>query len=68
MRPGQSLIKILLNLDYILIDGLVRSVAATSLSAGVRLRTLQTGYVRSYALMMVIGALALVTTIWVVTA
>jgi NADH-quinone oxidoreductase subunit L len=34
----------------------------------VRLRTLQTGYVRSYALMMVIGALALVTTIWVVTA
>ena len=68
MRPSQSLIKILLNLDYILIDGLVRSVAATSLSAGVRLRTLQTGYVRSYALMMVIGALALVTTIWVVTA
>ena len=68
MRPGQSLIKILLNLDYILIDGLVRSVAATSVSAGVRLRTLQTGYVRSYALMMVIGALALITTIWVVTA
>ena len=68
MRPGQSFIKILLNLDYILIDGLVRSVAATSVSAGVRLRTLQTGYVRSYALMMVIGALALITTIWVVTA
>ena len=68
VRPGQSLIKILLNLDYILIDGLVRSVAATSVSAGVRLRTLQTGYVRSYALMMVIGALALITTIWVVTA
>ena len=68
MRPGQSIIKILLNLDYILIDGLVRSVAATSVSAGVRLRTLQTGYVRSYALMMVIGALALITTIWVVTA
>ncbi len=68
MRPGQSFIKILLNLDYILIDGLVRSVAATSVSAGVRLRTLQTGYVRSYALMMVIGALALITTIWVITA
>ena len=68
MRPGQSFIKILLNLDYILIDGLVRSVAATSVSTGVRLRTLQTGYVRSYALMMVIGALALITTIWVVTA
>ena len=68
VRPGQSLIKILLNLDYILIDGLVRSVAATSVSTGVRLRTLQTGYVRSYALMMVIGALALITTIWVVTA
>jgi NADH-quinone oxidoreductase subunit L len=29
---------------------------------------LQNGYVRSYALLMVIGALALITTIWVVTA
>jgi NADH-quinone oxidoreductase subunit L len=68
MRPGQSLVRGLLNLDYILIDGLVRAVAAVSLTAGIRLRTLQNGYVRSYALMMVVGALGLLTTIWVVTA
>lgn len=68
MRPGQSLVRGVLNLDYILIDGLVRAVAAVSLTAGIRLRTLQNGYVRSYALMMVVGALGLLTTIWVVTA
>jgi len=68
MRPGQSLVRGLLNLDYILIDGLVRAVAAVSLTAGIRLRTLQNGYVRSYALMMVVGALGLLTTISVVTA
>lgn len=68
MRPGQSLVRGVLNLDYMLIDGLVRAVAAVSLTAGIRLRTLQNGYVRSYALMMVVGALGLLTTIWVVTA
>ena len=68
MRPGQSLVKNLLNLDYLIIDGLVRAVGSVSISAGSKLRTLQNGYVRSYALMTVIGALALLTVIWAVTA
>jgi NADH-quinone oxidoreductase subunit L len=68
MRPGQSLVKNLINIDYLIIDGVVRGVGSVSLSAGNRLRVIQNGYVRSYALLMVVGALALIATIWVVTA
>ena len=68
MRPGQSVVKNILNIDYIVIDGLVRAVGSVSLTAGSRLRSLQNGYVRSYALLMFIGALALIAAIWVVTA
>jgi NADH-quinone oxidoreductase subunit L len=50
------------------IDGLVKSVGLVSIGAGTKLRSLQSGYVRSYALMMVIGALALIATVWIVTA
>jgi NADH-quinone oxidoreductase subunit L len=67
MRPGQSLVRNLLNIDYLLIDGLVRAVGKVSISTSNRLRTVQNGYVRSYALLMVIGALALITVIWAVT-
>jgi NADH-quinone oxidoreductase subunit L len=68
MRPGQSLIKKLLQIDLVVIDGLVKSVGLVSIGAGTKLRSLQSGYVRSYALMMVIGALALIATVWIVTA
>jgi NADH-quinone oxidoreductase subunit L len=68
MRPGQSLIQKLLNIDYLVIDGAVRSVGVVSISAGSKLRSLQNGYVRSNALMMVIGVLSLIAVIWVVTA
>jgi NADH-quinone oxidoreductase subunit L len=68
MRPGQSLVRNLINLDYLIIDGLVRAVGSVSITAGSKLRTLQNGYVRSYALMTVIGALVLLTVIWAVTA
>ena len=68
MRPGQSLVRNLLNLDYLIIDGLVRAVGSVSITAGSKLRTLQNGYVRSYALMTVIGALALLIVIWAMTA
>lgn len=67
MKPGQSLVKTLLNFDYIVIDGLVRLVGALSLDAGQTLRKLQTGYVRSYALLMILGVTALIFTIWLVT-
>ena len=68
MRPGQSVLKNILNIDYLVIDGLVRAVGSVSLTAGSRLRSLQNGYVRSYALLMFIGALGLIAAIWVVTA
>ena len=68
MRPGQSIVSNLLSLDYRIIDGLVRAVGSVSITAGSKLRTLQNGYVRSYALTTVIGALVLLTVIWAVTA
>ena len=67
MRPGQGLIKSLLNIDYIVIDGLVRTVGSFSVGAGQTLRKLQNGYVRSYALMMIVGVLALLITVWLTT-
>ena len=57
-----------LNIDHLIIDGMVRAVGSVSLSAGNKLRVVQNGYVRSYALLMVVGALALIATIWLVTA
>jgi NADH-quinone oxidoreductase subunit L len=45
----------------------VRLVGTLSLDAGQTLRKLQTGYVRSYALLMIIGVSALILTIWLVT-
>jgi NADH-quinone oxidoreductase subunit L len=68
MRPGQSLISKLLKLDHNIIDGAVRSVGAIANSSASKLRSLQSGYVRSYALMMVIGVLVLVGVVWIVTA
>ena len=65
--PGQGLVKSLLNIDRLVIDGLVRLVGTLSLDAGQTLRKLQTGYVRSYALLMIIGVSALILTIWLVT-
>jgi NADH-quinone oxidoreductase subunit L len=67
MRPGQLLVKKLLNFDYIALDGLVRLVGAISVGAGQSLRKLQNGYVRSYALMMVVGVLSLLITVWLMT-
>jgi NADH-quinone oxidoreductase subunit L len=67
MKPGQGLIKNLLNIDYLVIDGLVRTVGSFSVGAGQILRKVQNGYVRSYALMMIIGVLALLLTVWLTT-
>ncbi len=67
MRPGQKLTEGLVKTDYFAIDGLVRLVAGIFASTSTALRKIQNGYVRSYALIMVGGALALIATIWVVT-
>ena len=67
MRPGQALTEGLVKTDHYFIDGIVRLVGSIFLGSSKGLRRIQNGYVRSYALIMVIGALALITTIWVVT-
>ena len=67
MRPGQGLVKNLLNIDYLVIDGLVRLVGSISIGAGQTMRKLQNGYVRSYALMMILGVLSLLITVWLTT-
>ena len=67
MRPGQKLTKTLVKTDEKVIDGTVRAIAWSALATSVGLKKIQNGYVRSYALAMVIGALLLVATIWVVT-
>ena len=67
MRPGQKLTAGLVITDYKVIDGLVRSVGWVIQTISSALRSIQNGYVRSYALIMVLGVLALVTAIWMVT-
>jgi NADH-quinone oxidoreductase subunit L len=67
MRPGQALTRLLVKTDDVVVDGSVRGVAAATLSTGGALRSTQTGFVRSYAALIVIGAIALIAAIWAVT-
>jgi len=67
MRPGQALTRILVKTDENVIDGAVRLVGRASVGAGSELRKTQTGFARSYAAMILIGAIALIAGIWVVT-
>ena len=67
MRPGQTLTSLLVKGDEKVVDGAVRGVARTALGAGAVLRQTQTGFARSYAALILIGAIALIAGIWVVT-
>ena len=67
MRPGQKLTAGLVNTDYKVIDGLVRLVGWIVQISASSLRNIQNGFVRSYALIMVLGILALVAAVWMVT-
>jgi NADH-quinone oxidoreductase subunit L len=60
MRPGQWLTRLSVFFDNRGVDGLVNTVAATFGGSSGRLRRLQTGFVRSYALSMFVGAVLLV--------
>jgi NADH-quinone oxidoreductase subunit L len=60
MRPGQWMTRLSVYFDNRGIDGLVNTVAATFGGSSGRLRRVQTGYVRSYALSMFLGAVLLV--------
>ncbi|MGA1609887.1 MAG: NADH-quinone oxidoreductase subunit L [Candidatus Nanopelagicaceae bacterium] len=66
MRPGQVLTKGLVVVDEKVIDGTVRSVAATAVGSARGLRRFQTGYVRNYALLILIGVAILIAALWVV--
>ncbi len=60
MRPGQWLTRLSVYFDNRGVDGLVNTVAATLGGTSGRLRRLQSGFVRSYALSMFVGAVLLV--------
>ena len=60
MRPGQYLTRLLVYVDNRGIDGAVNGLAALIGGTSGRIRRLQTGFVRSYALSMLAGAAVLV--------
>ena len=66
MRPGQWLTRLSVFFDSRGIDGLVNTIAATIGGSSGRLRKIQNGYARSYALSMLIGAVLLVAGLLVV--
>jgi NADH-quinone oxidoreductase subunit L len=53
--------------DELVIDGAVRGIGRATLGSGSALRSTQTGFARSYAALIILGALALLVAIWVVT-
>ena len=67
VRPGQALTRGLVKVDNDVIDGAVRGVGGVVAITSQALRKIQNGYARSYALVMVIGVLALIATLWMVT-
>lgn len=67
MRPGQLLTTTLVKADQTVIDGAVSGVGKMALGSASALRKSQTGFVRSYAALILIGAAALIAAIWVVT-
>ncbi|HEX9039558.1 MAG TPA: NADH-quinone oxidoreductase subunit L [Trebonia sp.] len=66
MRPGQWLTRLSVFFDSRGVDGLVNGLAATIGGTSGRMRRLQNGFVRSYALSMLIGAVLLVAGLLVV--
>jgi NADH-quinone oxidoreductase subunit L len=66
MRPGQGLTTALVATDQQLVDGTVRGIGQLAMGSGSALRSVQTGFVRSYAALILVGAVALIAAIWVV--
>jgi NADH-quinone oxidoreductase subunit L len=66
MRPGQYLARALVYVDSRGVDGLVNGLAAMVGGGSARLRRMQTGFVRSYALTMLGGAVLVLAALLVV--
>jgi len=56
MRPGQRVTSMLVDLDRSRVDGAVEGIARLIAAASVRIRLLQNGFARSYALSVFTGA------------
>jgi NADH-quinone oxidoreductase subunit L len=67
MRPGQAITSALVKIDQSVIDGAVRGIGQIAMSSGSSLRKSQTGFVRTYAALILVGAAVLIAAIWVVT-
>lgn len=67
MRPGQELTKALAVIDEKVIDGAVRGVGSVTLDVASGVRKTQTGFVRSYALWIVVGAVGILAAIAVMS-
>jgi NADH-quinone oxidoreductase subunit L len=67
MRPGIALTDLAVKADHAVIDGAVRGVGSLATSSSSVLRKTQTGFARSYAVFILIGAIVLIAGIWVVT-
>jgi NADH-quinone oxidoreductase subunit L len=67
MRPGQVITDVLVATDEKVVDGAVRGIGRLAIGSGATLRKSQTGFARSYAAFILIGAIALIAGIWVVT-
>ena len=66
MRPGQWLTRSLVFFDNRGVDGIVNGLAALVGGTSGRMRRLQTGFVRSYAMTMFLGAVAVVAALLLV--
>jgi len=66
MRPGQWLTRALVYFDSRRVDGVVNGLAALMGGSSGRLRRVQTGFVRSYALTMLAGSVLVVAALLVV--
>jgi NADH-quinone oxidoreductase subunit L len=67
MRPGQVITDVLVKSDDKVIDGAVRGIGRMAIGSGAVLRKSQSGFARSYAAFILIGAILMIAGIWVVT-
>jgi len=67
VKPGFAITRALLVIDHSVVDGAVRLVGWVVQEISDVLKKLQNGYVRSYALMMIVGVFICAFTLWAVT-
>lgn len=67
VKPGFAITRALVVIDHSVVDGAVRLVGWVVQEVSDVLKKIQNGYVRSYALMMIIGVFICAFVLWVVT-